>query len=264
MDEIVEKLAEQTDGVLEKAYTDIVEASAKPLGIMFSLLPRTIRLGLSKWEKWIINGEESLQLTAEALQEKVKKIPEEKQCEPEAYVAVPAIQQIAYCFNSEILRDMYANLLASSMNMDKKWEVHPSFVDIIKQITPDEAKLLKIFPRNSGRYIAVMDLKINLENGKGEQTIARNIVDEPFYKICDVPDNMSSYLENLCRLKIIEIPEDLHITEDKYYSKIENSQRVLNLKEKSLGEGNTYICSKKLLYVTDFGIAFTQCCIDEQ
>lgn len=34
MDEIVEKLAEQTGGVLEKAYTDIVEPSAKPLGIM--------------------------------------------------------------------------------------------------------------------------------------------------------------------------------------------------------------------------------------
>ena len=100
MNEIIGKLAEESGGVLKKAYTDVVEPSAKPVGIMLSFLPRTIRLGLSKWEKWIINGEESLQLTAEALQEKVEKIPEEKQCEPEPYVAVPAIQQIAYCFDS--------------------------------------------------------------------------------------------------------------------------------------------------------------------
>lgn len=70
MNEIIGKLAEESGGVLKKAYTDVVEPSAKPVGIMLSFLPRTIRLGLSKWEKWIINGEESLQLTAEALQEK--------------------------------------------------------------------------------------------------------------------------------------------------------------------------------------------------
>ena len=80
MNEIIGKLAEESGGVLKKAYTDVVEPSAKPVGIMLSFLPRTIRLGLSKWEKWIINGEESLQLTAEALQEKVEKIPEEKPC----------------------------------------------------------------------------------------------------------------------------------------------------------------------------------------
>lgn len=262
MNEITGKLAEESGGVLKKAYTDVVEPSAKPVGIMLSFLPRTIRLGLSKWEKWIINGEESLQLTAEALQEKVEKIPEEKQCEPEPYVAVPAIQQIAYCFDSEVLRDMYANLLAASMNIDKKWRVHPSFVDIIKQITPDEAKLLKILPRNSKEYIAVMNLKVDMGNGNGARMIARNIVNEEYYDICDAPDNMSSYLENLCRLKIIEIPEDLHISDDKFYSVIENALRIQQLKTVALEDGEKYTYEKKLLYVTDFGVEFAQCCID--
>ena len=57
MNEIIGKLAEESGGVLKKAYTDVVEPSAKPVGIMLSFLPRTIRLGLSKWEKWINNRE---------------------------------------------------------------------------------------------------------------------------------------------------------------------------------------------------------------
>lgn len=230
---------------------------------MFSLLPRTIRLGLSKWKRWIINGEESLRLTAEALKEKVEKIPEEKQCEPEPFVAVPAIQQIAYCFDSVELREMYANLLASSMNMDKKWEVHPSYVDIIKQLTPDEAKLMQIFPRSSNIYFPVVDVVISMGKGKGERTIARNIVRPQLYEVCSEKDNMSSYLENLRRLQLICIPDDMHIVDDTYYSEIENSYLVKSIERTELQEGNEYKIKKKLLYVTDFGISFAKCCIEQ-
>lgn len=262
MDEISKKLAENSEGVLEEAYKDLVSPTMKPIGIMLSLLPRTIRLGLSKWEKWIVNSEESLKLTAEALKEKVEKIPEDKQCEPEPYVAVPAIQQIAYCFDSTELREMYANLLAASMNTDTKWKVHPSFVDIIKQLTPDEAKLLQSFPRSSSVYLPVADLVIKMGKGKGERTVARNIVRPQLYEICSEGNNMSGYLENLARLKLICIPEDMHLVDNSHYSEIENSSLVQNLENLKLQEGEEYEIKKKLLYVTDFGISFAKCCID--
>lgn len=70
---INDELIKQPSCVLTEAYKDLVRPSAEPVGAMLSLLPRTIRLGLSKWEKWIINGEESLRLTAQAVQEKVEK-----------------------------------------------------------------------------------------------------------------------------------------------------------------------------------------------
>jgi len=202
-DDIKNEIVKQSTEVLSKGYDDLIHPSAEPIGQMISFLPRTIRVGLSKWEKWLINGEESLRLTAEALREKVAKIPEDKQCEPEPYVAVPAIQQIAYCYDSAELRDMYANLLAASMNADRKWEVHPSYVDIIKQLTPDEAKLLSRCPNSSYEYKPVIDLKIKLaEINAGERTILRNysnIADE----ICEHPENINRYLDNLNRLKII-------------------------------------------------------------
>lgn len=82
------ELVKQSSGALTEAYKDLVSPTAEPVGVMLSLLPRTIRLGLSKWEKWIVNGEESLKLTAQALQKKVESIPAEKQCEPEPYIEI--------------------------------------------------------------------------------------------------------------------------------------------------------------------------------
>lgn len=64
---------------------------------------------------------------------------------PDPHIAVPALQYISYCMDNDELRDMYANLLANSMNKVVKNGVHPGFVEIIKQLSPDEARLLKQF-----------------------------------------------------------------------------------------------------------------------
>lgn len=266
MDDIKEKIIEQSSGVLTEAYKDVISPSAKPVGTMLSYLPRTIRLGLSKWEKWIINGEESLRLTAEALKEKVDKIPEEKQCEPEPYVAVPAIQQIAYCYDSSELRDMYANLLAASMNTDKKWNVHPGFVDIIKQLTPDEAKLLKILPKNEQAYTPLLDLQIKLGSKvtDGQKTVFRNYTMYYDMNICEAPENVGMYLENLSRLKLINILEDVHLTDDNLYKVMENAPKLTDIKKRTkLKPGQSFTFKKKVFHLTAFGMAFIKCCIIE-
>ena len=125
-------MVEQTAG---KAYDDVMHPGLEATGKVFSLLPRTIRAWFSKWEKWLLYHEYSIKETEKLLADKLKDIPEEKIVEPEPYVAVPALQQLSYSFDSKELREMYANLLASSMNADKKWSVHPSFVDIIAPAT---------------------------------------------------------------------------------------------------------------------------------
>lgn len=69
-DNLLGKAVDQADGVLEKAYDDLAHPTAKSLGNTVSLLPRTVGVWLGKWEKWVINGEESIRLTAEAVREK--------------------------------------------------------------------------------------------------------------------------------------------------------------------------------------------------
>ena len=262
MDEKTKAIIEQSEGVLQEVYKDLVSPSVKPIGTMLSFLPRTIRLGLSKWEKWIINGEESIRLTAEALREKVAKIPEEKQCEPEPFIAVPAIQQISYCYDSEALRELYATLLASSMNIDTKNDVHPSFVDIIKQLTPDEARLISQMPKVSNSYIPMVDLVVKDKGKKGKRMIARNIMLPQYYDICENKNNMSSYIENLERLQLISIPSLQTITNEDVYQAIEDSEMVKTLKIWTLPDGMSYEIDRKLFFVTDFGTKFIKCCVN--
>ena len=109
MEELSKDIINKADGVALEVYKDALQPSLKPIGEVLGFIPRTIRLWLSGWEKWLINGEASVRMTAEAIEEKIKKVPEERIVEPEAYVAVPAIQQLIYCQDNPVLRDLYKN-----------------------------------------------------------------------------------------------------------------------------------------------------------
>lgn len=253
--ELVKNTVKQTVGA---AYSDVISPSAKPIGTVISLLPRTIRLFFSKWEKWVINGEKSLELTAESIQEKVAKIPEEKLTEPEPYVAVPAIQQLSYSLDSTDLREMYANLLVSSMNIDTKTSVHPAFVEIIKQLTPDEAKLLKRISLNGDEYPLISIHKVNLD--RSFNVIMRNFSDIAF-EACENPLNIYSYLDNLERLKLIEIPYDGYLTDEKVYNPLKNHEIVKNITSQILPEGYHWDFKKNYFFLTAFGKHFVSVCL---
>lgn len=257
---LVGEVVKQSKDVLGKAYDDLAHPTAKSIGNTISFLPRTIGIWLSKWEKWIINGEESIRLTAEAVKEKAKEIPEEKLTEPEPYVAVPAIQQLSYCYDSEELRDLYANLLVSSMNSDTKYKVHPAFVDIIKQITPDEAKLLKVLPQDTFAYHPLMDIKLKLGPGRGSIDLLRNFSNIG-RKVCECPEQINSYLENLDRLEIISILSGIYVMDDKKYDPIREDPYFKGFKNARVEEKMSISEKKKSFHVTNFGLSFLNTCI---
>lgn len=93
---MLDKVIDKADGVLGKVYDDVLHPFLQPTGKVLGFLPRSIRCLLQGWEKWIINGEESIKLTSEAIKKKIETIPTERLTEPEPYVVVPAIQQLGY------------------------------------------------------------------------------------------------------------------------------------------------------------------------
>ena len=261
MSEDEKEILEQTKGVAVEVYKDVARPIVKPIGEILGFLPRTLKLALSGWEKWLINGEESLKLTAEAIKEKVKQITEDKLVEPEPYVAIPAIQQISYCQNSEELRDLYANLLTASMNADKKWQVHPSFVDIIKQITPDEAKIIKSLPNFKNSFMPAIDVKLldKDKSSKGHQILLTNFTTIGL-DVIENKANICSYIDNLIRLKIIEIPPTYHLTDETLYEPLEKSSLLDNLIPDIYKESYTIGYRHKIIVITNFGLLFKQIC----
>lgn len=246
--DIAKELVAQT---AEKTYDDLAHPTVHATGQIVSFIPRTIKVWLLKWEKWILNGEFAIKETERLLEEKLKRVPEEKIVIPEPYVAVPAIQQLSYSLDSEELRELYANLLASSMNSDKKSDVHPAFVDIIKQLAPDEAKLLRHLSHQS--VIPLVEIRKKSADGNGYTVIEKyhlDIVDG----VLEIPNNMAVYIDNLLRLQLIEIPPDTYYTTESLYTPLENNINFVGIPKESIVYG------RKMISVTPFGKQFVRIC----
>lgn len=124
-------------------YDDGLKPATKEAGQTLALIPRAINAALSGIRQWIANREYKVAETEKLLAIKLEHVGEEKIVPPEPYIAVPALQAISYSMDSEELKNLYANLLAKAMNSDTKDQVHPSFVEIIKQLSPMDAIVLK-------------------------------------------------------------------------------------------------------------------------
>jgi hypothetical protein len=253
--EIAKEFVSQT---AVKSYEDIAHPTANAAGQLISFIPRTIRLWLGKWEKWIINGEYSIKETEKLLEKKLANIAEDKITEPEAYVAIPAIQQLSYSLDSINLREMYANLLASSMNKDTKTHVHPAFVDIIKQLCPDEAKLLKYLSNKPTQPLIDVVLKYKKGSGyivkvKNFTTIAENL--------CDNPSEIFSYLDNLERLKMINILDNIYINDTSIYSPLEEHPQIQSIINSEVENNFAYEIRKHSFELTAFAENFIKVCL---
>jgi hypothetical protein len=55
---------------------------------------------------------------------------------------------LQYCGMEASVRELFANLLASSMDARKSKSVHPSFVEILRQLAPAEARIISFLAAN--------------------------------------------------------------------------------------------------------------------
>lgn len=259
--EIIKEVAGQAEGVLTEVYKDTLQPALQPVGQIISYPTRILRLAFSPIEKWLIGAETSLKMASDSVNTKLNDIPEEKVVPLDANIAVPAIMQLSYCENSEDLRDLYANLLATSMNRDKKWEVHPAFVDIIKQLTPDEAKFLKSLPPHVLISYPLIDVRITSDHGFN--SILTNFTDTHI-EVLENPWMISQYIDNLRRLGLIDIPRGLHKTDDKEYERVQNNEVLKQVLSNTIeGENIPFSYEHKIFQLTNLGVSFIRVCCKE-
>lgn len=70
-------------------------------------------------------------------------VPEENLQEPKISLLGPALEASKFYIEEESLSKMFSKLIASSMDDRKNSDTHHSFVEVIKQLSPNDAKLLK-------------------------------------------------------------------------------------------------------------------------
>ena len=247
--------------VFPKMYEDLLQPSVQETGKIIATLPKAINAAFLPLNKWILNREYNFEETKKLLAQKLENVDINKIVTPEAYVAVPAVQAISYSMNSEELRNLYANLLASSMNMDTKQMVHPSFVEIIKQITPDEAKLLKYLSQNGDAY-PLIDVQLFSNHKDSYMTVLHNFTDIA-NGICENPDQITAYLDNLIRLNIIGIPFGVKFASDEIYKSLEENEQIKELMNSPAPENHKWKIERSKFELTQYGKFFINICVKD-
>lgn len=207
--------------------------------------------------KWILQKEYNFSETEKLLSQKLELIDPNKIVQPETHIAVPALQAISYSMDNEDLRNLYANLLSKSMNMDTKDSIHPAFVEIIKQLSPLDAKVLSIICNN--KVNPLIDINIfNTVTGAIRGRIQSNFTNIDIAE----PELVSISIENLKRLNLIEVPADVSYSKEELYEELYKSDYYKVLEEAcSKHPGFEIDRHHKSIRVTDMGQSFYEICV---
>lgn len=155
------KLPESAD----KALGNLTNAPAKEIGQTIADLWFLVFGKISNVaEKRRVKYAHSLELLKKQLEIELKKVSDEKKIEPDTQIIMSALQDAQFCVENETLRDMFARLIASSIDSDTSSLVHPSFSGIIRQLSTRDAQNIMLFKENS--TLPIVTMGINDFDGK--------------------------------------------------------------------------------------------------
>lgn len=256
--------AEAVKGITDNVpvYQDAIQPAARKVGEGLETIASTILIALAPLKALVWGYEQFESFLSIKVAEKLSETPSDEIIEPKLHVAGPAIEALRYTGNEETLSDLYANLLAASMDARTAFKAHPGFVEIIKQITPDEARLLKYFSIAERLPLITVQKAVKSESNEGGYV-------DVLVKFstfcgdagCEHSHLTPAYLDNLARLGIITLPDKFYTAKDAY-EELENHPSVLEVKEQinSSGEGKAEI-SKRLVEITSLGEQFMEACV---
>jgi len=199
------------------------------------------------------------------LEAELNAVPEEKRIEPNTQVVMNALTDSQSCVEEETLRSMFAKLIASACNEDTASKVHPSFSGIIKQMSPTDAMLLKIFTVKENSPL--VNIKMNFLDEPGEFNAYKNVI-FPDSSLISLEDQAAS-VDCLSMHGLVSVATDAHLVDDSKYAPFEEMHEYLQLKQSNTVEFFTgekrklekVYLERGIISLTDFGRRFLHTCM---
>ena len=198
--------------------------------------------------------------------DRLKNVPPEDVVTPKPNVAGPVLESLRYTGHEPLLSDLYANLLAASMDKSTADGALPAFVEIIKQLTPDEAKLVSLFIHERTMPFPLLNVRWDYKNPTREKSGGSDVIVN-FSRLgviahCEFPNMTPMYIDNLCRLGLAEIPAMLQYTSVGVYDPLENAPEVQQ-KKTEIEQNPEFTCTfeRKGLRITELGRQFARICV---
>jgi hypothetical protein len=256
--EIAKAIGEIVDKV--PVYQDAVQPAAKEIGKGLQVVAKAVNAALIPVEGLIWGVEQIRDFVRDRVSRKLESVPPEEIQQPKAHIAVPAIDALRYTGTEDGLSELYANLLATSMDKATAYRAHPGFVDMIKNMCPDEARIMKFLAETS--VSALVDIKSVSNTDNSFQVTHRHVSLIGVDAQCQFPALAANYLDNLERLGLVKIDPMLRMQSEAAYSRIEEHPQIKGIID-DLGkvEGRRVEVEKIRLSVTDLGMQFIRTCV---
>ncbi len=241
-------------------YDDAIQPAAKEIGKSLATVTKTINIALAPISALVWGYEKISEFVQTKVAEKLKNVAEENIVTPDPAVVGPAMEALKFTGNNEILSELYANLIANSMDKNTIKKAHPGFVEIIKNMTSDEGLILKVFMPNV--YKPIMDIKLKIKSGNGgEHNLLSNYSIIGIEAGCKYTDLTPQYIDNLCRLGLLSVPPGRHLIGENAYNSLIKTKAYENLQATYENERTGITQIKKYIELTELGILFKQACV---
>lgn len=245
-------------------YQDVMQPAAQELGKALQTVAKTVHVALAPVSALVWGYDQIKGFVSTKVAERLRNVPPENIVSPKPNVAGPTLEALRYTGHESSLSDLYANLLAASMDKATASGAHPAFVEIIKQLTPDEAKLVGLFVHPLA--FPILTVRWEYKNPTPEKTGGQDVLVNfsllGHQARLEFPQLIPTYIDNLCRLGLAEVPAMFQYTAQGVYEPLESAPEVQHAKAQI--EENPEWCFKverRGLRVTELGKQFASICV---
>lgn len=242
-------------GLLVEIYGDLAKPGVRQVGKALDTV-----LGLGNTILWpiIFANERSrifLEKNLENFRKRLEKVPEERVISVAPEIGVPIAEKLAYVGDAK-LAELYISLLAKASNADTVSEAHPSFVNVINNLSPDEAQLLE-------HFVTETDLEFVMAKWKeptSYQIAGDLLIAKERFSGLMFPQNAPAYISNLAGLGLVSVHHDRSIHDSKLYSAIEEYWVAQFPASLAPSPQHRLVLERGVLSITKFGSQFISAC----
>ena len=245
-------------------YQGVVQPAAQEIGRALQTVAKTVHVALAPVSALVWGYDKLNEFVSTKVAERLRNVPTENIITPKPNVAGPALESLRYTGHEDSLSDLYANLLAASMDKATATGAHPAFVEIIRQLTPDEAKLVSLFLQDVALPLLNVrwEYKEQTEAKQGGKDVLVNFSLLGEMAGCEFNHLVPAYIDNLCRLGLAEIPPMWIYMSPGVYEPLEKSPVVENIKTQiELNPEFRAKIERRGLRITELGKQFAIVCV---
>lgn len=279
-EEVAKGLGKGVGKVVPQFYVETISPTAKVVGNEMARTVKNLLLPLRFFNS-------AIESTEEMFMKKISKTPIEDLVTPKAIIALPIFEQLKYCYEEKELKELYLTLLATSMNKKLNKNVHPLYLQILKELSSDEAIILKFLRERLFLAASIPKIDVIRKLRFIEKKSPHHIVENPEYSVLknfskvillkklENPNNYEMYIQNFKRLGLIRSVDEappkksfgtLYDEEMKYLESTlimkESLEKTTNKSPDIWEQEEEFIIKRGYFEFTELGILFCSSCID--